>query len=56
MEIYKTKIEYSRKIWIHIQSANKREKNWRLMRLTVQWKKVWYIDTLEIVKYFINNL
>lgn len=47
MEIYKSKVDYSDKAWIHLQTANKREINWTLQKLTVNGKKVWYIDIYE---------
>jgi len=47
MEIYKTKVEYSEAVWIHIQSVNKREKKWVLQKLTINWKTLGYIDIYE---------
>lgn len=56
MEIYKFKTDYAKAKWVHIQTVNKREKSWRLKKLTINSKKVWYIDVLDITKEFINNL
>jgi len=56
MELYKNKAEYSRIKNIHLQTANKREKSWRLKKVTLEENKVWYIDVLEITKDFISKL
>jgi len=47
MEIYKSKADYSRKTWIHVQTANKRETNKTLEKITINGSKVWYIDIFE---------
>jgi len=47
MEIYKNKVEYEKRNWIHIQTVNNREKIWRLIKLTVNGIRVGYIDVYE---------
>jgi len=47
MEIYKFKADYARMKEIHIQTANKRLKNWTLQEVTINNKKVWYLDIFE---------
>jgi len=47
MELYKNKIEYHKRNNVHIQTVNNREKIWRLLKVTVAGKKVWYLDIYE---------
>jgi len=56
MKIYKTKVEYSKLKSVHIQTVNKREKIWRLSRIITNWKTIWYIDKVEVLKDYVNKL
>jgi len=56
MKVYKFKQDYADEKHIHIQTANARERIWRLAKIIVWWKKIGYIDKVDIVKDFINKL
>lgn len=56
MNIYKTRNEYAKLNWIHLNTANQRYKRWRLIECNSRWKKVWYIDIIETNKFLADKI
>jgi len=51
MEIYKTITKYAKIQWITTLAGLKRKKSGRLMKLTIDWTKVGYVDIYEMNIY-----
>lgn len=56
MKAYRTLKIYAVAKGIHYQTALKRNDKNRVTEVIIDWKRVWYIDKLDVTQDFINNL